>query len=97
MEVRIVAKKNDVKEMTVEELCDSGKFIGFERGTYKCMLVRTNQVFVFAFPLVAKGDDTVNGCWSSDETLYDLLKDNVDDGTYHVFDTDKELHKWMAE
>ncbi len=91
MKVRIVDKKEDAKEMTIEELAQR-EFIGLRGGSVKYMLVKVGRgMYRFvcsSFQLDFEGPKT------------EVLRAYVRNGVHnkgHVFDTAKELYLWMAE
>lgn len=95
MKVKIVDKKDGVKEMTFEELAEE-EFIGGVWGGKKGMIntcsgYRTDYNFHW----------TTVGCkggvsWRSYKTKREMLQENSLE-ELHVFDTAKELYLWMAE
>lgn len=85
MRVTIVEAKN---VMTIEDLANK-TYVGWVGKEEKRHLVRTsdaNEVFFF------------DGCIRSSNPIPKLkCLENHAHGTFHVFDTAKELYLWMAE
>lgn len=96
MRVKIVDKKEDVMEMTIEELVERS-WIGAVIGSQKYMAVSqgcgyTKSRFQWAGP-IRKG---VCGNWSSYEVLNEMLREDAVE-EIHAFGSAKELYLWMAE
>jgi hypothetical protein len=91
MKVKIVDKKEDVKEMTIEELAER-EFIGLRGGSLKYMLAKVGRgMYRFvcaAYRLDFEGPKT--------EVLRQYVK-NGEHNEGHTFDTARELYLWMAE
>ncbi len=92
MKVKIVDKKDDVKEMTIEELARR-EWIGLRGGSVKYILVDLggNQGYQFVGPRY---------CLDVKEPKAAVLKEYITGGSHsegHVFDSARELYLWMAE
>ena len=87
----ISVEEKDGSRMTIVELSKviDTRFIGFIDGDSKRYLLSSSPegpIFVCA------------GGWrNSNDTYLGLLTAVKDVGTFHVFDTAKELYEWMAE
>ncbi|KKM05494.1 hypothetical protein LCGC14_1753540 [marine sediment metagenome] len=92
MKVKIVDKKEVVKEMTIEEL-EQKKHVGFvskESPELKFMLVRP----------ICEGYAFVTGNaerYGDIDGKFKILSKLMFKGTFHIFDTARELYLWMAE
>ncbi len=90
MKVKIVDEKEDVKEMTIEELAKK-TFIGLRGGSVKYILVKLDGRWRFVSPIY---DLSVMG--PKKEVLKKYIT-NSNHGEGHCFDTARELYLWMAE
>ena len=92
MQVNIVKAKTGC-DMTIEELAKSRKHIGFEtRNRSRRMLAKISSHFSFVAT-----DEGGGNYYDSDTSLLKYLQTVAPDGTFHIFDTAKELYEWMAE
>ena len=94
MKVKIVDKKDDVKEMTIEELAGR-RFVGVESvGHGKFLLVHTAYGWSFVNP-------DFNSCYlgtSKEDTSVKRIMEVMDSGRcFHTFDSARELYLWMAK
>ncbi len=89
MKVKIVDKKEDVKEMTIEELAQE-RFVGVEIRSLKAMLYDWGGKFAF----IIMPNSGVCRKW---DTRLKCIKEGKKQGQLHVFDTAHELYLWMAE
>ena len=88
MQVRIVEKKDDVKEMTVEELA-ACQYIGLQTRRGRRILATYSDVL---WGFLSVPDDW---CAASETKLIAIQKEAAN--KFHVFETAQELYKWMAE
>ena len=94
MQIKIVDKKEDVKEMTIEELAGK-RYIGLRGGSLKYILVSIGYDGGYRFRFV-NPDYTLDIVGPKKV----VLKKYITGGTHgegHVFDTARELYLWMAE
>ncbi len=89
MKVKIVDKKDDVKEMTIGKLAQES-FVGVQVGSLKAMLHDWGPEVAFVF----MPDSGVCGKWT---TRSRCIREAMIQGQLHVFDTARELYLWMAE
>lgn len=89
MKVKIVDKKEDVKEMMIEELVKQ-KFIGLDTGGHKYLSVPVWGGWELVRPEYYFG--------SGKHSKIDKLKQVYNSSfSFHVFDTARELYLWMAK
>ncbi len=98
MKVKIVDKKEDVKEMTIEELAEDHHF-GYQNrsGTgekYHLINIPYSGMTTKTYIFINSFDNGLSGWW---EKLEDILLNAADRGQLFVFKTDKLLYLWMAE
>ncbi|KKL62971.1 hypothetical protein LCGC14_2179780 [marine sediment metagenome] len=106
MKVKIVDKKDDVKEMTIEELAEH-EFIGYVWGENKYIISQVGSGFPNnRFSGVSAGlhrnashssSEKIQDCDMKIPVLRDFLRGLVRTCELQVFKTDKELYLWMAE
>ena len=92
MKVKIVDEKEDVKEMTIEEL-SSNPYVGMSWNGIKHQLIKSHngKWGLFAY------DGGLCGWSSCSITKLDAIKVTKSDYyAWYVFDTARELYLWMA-
>ncbi len=89
MKVTIVGKKNE-NEMTIEDLAECDKHIGWNAMSKRNQLIRVNDVGQVIL---------VSGKMRQKNQMdrLQLIREFEKKGTFHVFDTAKELYLWLAE
>jgi len=93
MKVRIVDKKETVKEMTIGELVEAGVFVGALSST-------SGKYFLQRFRPNKWAWTSCNDlyCWANGE--HETKQRAIECAFYHelhAFDTPRELYLWMAE
>ena len=92
MKVKIVdEKKEDVKEITIEELTEK-EFVGKENNSgKKFALLPTNNGGEFGL------FNLKDGWCSCRYGRRNSIKNELSSGRFHYFKTEKKLYLWMAE
>ena len=93
MKVKIVDKKEDVKEMTIEELANRD-FVGvIFKGSDKYLLASIIERHAFISPTYYLG----SGDKQSDREAIREMAERGKDIEFSIFDTARDLYLWMAE
>ncbi len=92
MLVNIVKEKTGC-DMTIEELVEETKVIGFENSCFKYFLHDIGGVCK-----LIRADGAGGSFYTDDgKTKLDLFRTAADEGTFHVFPTANKLYLWLAE
>ncbi len=104
MKVKIVEQRDDVKEMTIEELAESPLRIGLYSRPHNnkflltCVQLKSTSPPIWCYASATRGGMN-RSSYSAEAPFVDFITDIVRRGDIEIFafDTDRELYLWMAE